>query len=120
MAIERDEFGRFKEGSVPNPNGRPKKGQTITDAVREMLEEVKIIRDKDGKEKEIIPKKVFAERLIKMALDGDMQALKLIWNYLDGMPLQRNLNMQTDVDELSPEEKKEIWKTLKQELGLQQ
>jgi len=49
---ERDKTGKFKPGFSGNPNGRPKKGQILSDILRQMLEEqpqggrfVRIARD---------------------------------------------------------------------------
>jgi hypothetical protein len=71
---------RFKEGQSGNPAGRVPKGYSITETIREMM----------GERPEI--KKALGTKVIDAALKGDMAAIKLIWSYMDGMPIQ-----QTDV-----------------------
>ena len=85
QVIKRDKNGRFVKNAIANPNGRPKKGQTMTDLCREYIEEK--IKDEDGKT--LIIKKAFIKKVFDRAIkDGDTTAMKLIWNYLDGMPKQ--------------------------------
>ena len=76
-----------KGGFVDNPhninrNGRPK-GISITEMVKEALEEIEPKTDKPWKE--LIVKRI----LIKAVNDGDQQMIKAIWNYIDGMPKQK-------------------------------
>lgn len=66
----------FKPGQSGNPNGRPHKEYSITEAFRKML----------GANPET--KKLLVDRILKSALDGDMAAAKMIWQYMDGMPKQ--------------------------------
>jgi len=74
--LVRDENGRVVSG-VLNPNGRPKKGHSITETIRAMMDERPEI------------KRALGTTIIKMALeDKDITAIKMLWNYLDGMPLQ--------------------------------
>lgn len=64
-------MARFKAGQSGNPKGRPKKGQTLTDIIREKVDKVK-----------------FAESVLNKAYEGDVTAQKLILSYLDGNPVQ--------------------------------
>ena len=80
----------FKPGESGNPNGRPKKGESITDLMQETLQ-----RHVDTKEGKVMLKDLFCKKLVEMGLKGDIQALKLIWNYIDGMPVQKNINDDT-------------------------
>jgi hypothetical protein len=68
--------GTFRPGQSGNPKGRPSKGYSITEMMKEML----------GSDPEI--KKSLGERIIALALKGDIAAIKLVWNYMDGMPKQ--------------------------------
>lgn len=77
--VARDEQGRILPGHTGNPNGRPKGTISLTTKIKALLEET----PPDSKE-------TFADlivrRITRMALEGDQTMLKLMWNYLDGMP----------------------------------
>ena len=83
---DRDEKGRFVPGSVANPAGRPKKGQALTDLLRLAAE-----HPIDGKSK--------AERLTDIlwakALDGDMAAIKYLYDRIDGQPIATQEQIST-------------------------
>ena len=66
----------WKPGQSGNPNGRPKKGYSISEAFKRMLEA-------DPEKKEAIVNKI-----LLAALSGDMAAAKMIWQYMDGQPAQ--------------------------------
>jgi hypothetical protein len=74
---------RFKPGIAPNPKGRPSKGYSITETIREMM----------GEKPEI--KKALSTKVLEMALKGDMTAIKLLWSYMDGQP-QQSMDVTTD------------------------
>lgn len=83
----------FTKGD-PNINrkGRPK-GISITEMVRQALEEVE---EKTGKTwKDLIIKRI----LLKATSDGDVQMLKTIWQYIDGMP-QQSTDITTGGDKI--------------------
>lgn len=67
---------QWKPGQSGNPNGRPKKGYSITEWFREMLDSKPEVKDAIGKS------------ILKKALDGDTTAQKMVWQYMDGMPQQ--------------------------------
>lgn len=67
---------KFEPGVSGNPNGRPKKEHSITQTIRDMMDEKPEI------------KKALGAKILEMAMKGDITAIKTIWNYLDGMPLQ--------------------------------
>jgi hypothetical protein len=69
--IIRGDKGRFEKGTVANPNGRPKKGETFTDILRSKADPEDI-----------------ADRLIALAKKGDLAALKYIYDRMDGTPRQ--------------------------------
>lgn len=76
--------GKIKKGEVRNPNGRPKKGETMTDALRMLAG--KTIKDDKGNSvtfKEAISKKLYA-----LAISGDIAAIKYIFDRIDGFPTQ--------------------------------
>lgn len=66
----------FKPGEVNNPNGRPPKEHSITQTIRDMMDEKPEI------------KKALGTKILDMALKGDITAMKTLWNYMDGMPQQ--------------------------------
>lgn len=69
----------FKKGQSGNPKGPPRKEWSLSNAMREYLDEpdpiVKLSR-----------RDVFIESQYLHAIKGDPTAAKHIWNYLDGMP----------------------------------
>ena len=69
---------RWQPGESGNPNGRPKKGHSITETIKAMMDERPEI------------KKALAAKVLQMASEGDITAMKTIWNYLDGMPMQKS------------------------------
>jgi len=95
------------KGQSGNPKGRPEKTESLTELMRVFLA---------NKPKE--SKKTYRELLIQkayqMAMKGDITALKMIWNYLDGMPIQKTKNENLNYEvELTESEKKEIKQALK-------
>lgn len=65
-----------------NRNGRPKKGQTMTD----ILSELGDIQDIELLDEKITKKKALALKIWQLALKGDLAAIKYIYNRIDGMP----------------------------------
>lgn len=61
-----------------NRKGRPLKGHSITETIKAMMDEKPEI------------KKALGAKILQMAMDGDITAMKTIWNYIDGMPLQKS------------------------------
>lgn len=95
----------FQKGFDPrrNLNGRPRGAQSLTTKVRAALERIG--------EGEAEP---YDEKLVKRVLDmaikeGNEQMIKLIWNYLDGMPRQR---VELDADKESLEALTEYFRVM--------
>ena len=59
-----------------NREGRPKKGYSITEAFRSMF-------DTNPETKAVVVQKIYEQ-----AQKGDSTAIKLLWNYMDGLPPQ--------------------------------
>ena len=79
----------WKPGQSGNPKGRPKKGYSITEMMKEMLNSKPKVKDAIGK---VIAKK---------ALQGDMTAVKMLWQYMDSMPQQDITSGGEKLDSLS-------------------
>jgi hypothetical protein len=77
----RDEKGRILPGCTLNPNGRPKKECSLTNMMREHLNNIPKGERKTNKQ-------ILVEKVFKLAVKGDISAIKLMWNYLEGMPKQ--------------------------------
>ena len=61
--------GQWKPGESGNPNGRPKKGEALTDKLREKVDATEL-----------------SEWLIKEAKSGDIQAIKYVFDRIEGKP----------------------------------
>lgn len=92
VEIVRDEHGRLLKGVVLNPNGRPKKGLTLTDIAKDILEETL----PSG----VTRKEALMRKIATLAYDGNETMIKMIWNYVDGMPTQRNELTGADGNEI--------------------
>lgn len=68
--------GTWKQGQSGNPNGRPPKGYSISEMMKEMLDNKPEVKASLGKV------------ILDKALEGDMVAIKTLWQYMDGMPQQ--------------------------------
>lgn len=78
----------FKPGQSGNPKGRPPKGYSITEMMKEML-----ASDPDLK-------KEIGYKIAEKAKRGDMAAMKMLWQYMDGMP-QQNVDLKSGDEPLS-------------------
>jgi hypothetical protein len=77
----RDEKGRFVPGVSGNPAGKPKDAFSITALVKAELEKLA-----PGVDKKTHAQR-FIDTLFRKAIDdGDVQLIKSIWAYIDGMP----------------------------------
>ena len=108
--VERNPDGTIKSGHL-NPYGRPLGAKNFTTKVKEALMLIGQ-RTEDGKE--ISYEEALVKKILKLAIiDGDQQMIKLIWNYLDGMPTYRlEGNISTTNYDLTAEEKEKLDKLL--------
>jgi phage I-like protein len=77
----------FQKGQSGNPKGRPKKGTAMADALRTVLN-----KSKDGKQN----KRALAEKVVEMALSGNTEAIKLVFDRMDGKVPQTNVLQGSD------------------------
>lgn len=68
----------WEKGQSGNPNGRPRRGECMTDVLREELSAIGV----DAVEK----KRALIKKLIAMAENGDVTAMKYIIDRIDGKP----------------------------------
>lgn len=89
------EDGQWKSGQSGNPNGRPRKGNTLN----EILEKdgKRLIDDDDGKRRSRL--KVLSRRLWDLALSKDITAIKYVCDRLGGRPTEQ---IKVTDDEGSP------------------
>lgn len=72
----------WKPGQSGNPKGRPPMGESLTETMRAFLNEVP-----EGQE--LTYKQMFVKKSYQKAYEGDPTFAKLVWNYIDGMPIQK-------------------------------
>lgn len=81
---------KFQKGRSGNPAGRPKKGQALTELLREKLEETP-----GGT---LTRKEKIVEKLIKLAEGGNLLAAKYIFDRIDGRPIESLRVGSGDID----------------------
>lgn len=75
----------WKPGQTGNPNGRPPRGETLTDILRVKLRELKV---KGKGNKPIEAKEALMITLLNIAMAGDLRAIQYIMDRVDGKPVQ--------------------------------
>ena len=91
--IIRDEKGQYVKGHSGNPGGRPK--NTLTTILKERMMEDVLIGDKWLTTADLID-----DQAIQLALDGDMQAIKWIFERVEGRPILMRFDDLIEHDEL--------------------
>jgi hypothetical protein len=76
-----------QKGQVLNPNGRPKKGTALTDLLNEYLDKTKFGENK------ITGKQAVIQKLFQLAMQGDVGALKYLYDRIDG-PIKTELKAE--------------------------
>ena len=82
-----------------NRNGRPKKGESLTDILRELGG----IADVSTEKGKIERRQAIANRLWQMAIAGDLAAIKMIYDRIDGSPRQSVEMTGADGEKLVPD-----------------
>jgi len=97
----RDERGRLLPGNTANPKGRPKGSISVISKIKQILQE--IVKTSDGKERERV--ETLARNIVHMAInEQDKDMIKMIVNYVDGMPTQTiNMGMDENVEKIEIE-----------------
>ena len=110
-----------KNDSRINRRGRPKKGQTMTDILDWALDQKRKIKDDEtGKEKALLLRHMLAEKLISKAIDdGDVAAIKYVFDRLDGKPKEsvELSEKRNDIPD-DPEERRRLMEQIERELAL--
>ena len=86
----RKKDGTFAKGWAGGP-GRPPKDMTISDLLREILDE-----EADGHTR----KKVIMKRVVQKAYEGERWAVEFIANRLEGTPIATVRTQEIDKDEV--------------------
>lgn len=70
----------WKKGQSGNMKGRPREEESLTWLMKEFLKLPSTVEGKTNKQ-------LFIEKAYQKAVkDGDAASIKLIWNYIDGLP----------------------------------
>ena len=78
----------WKPGESGNPAGKPTGTRNFTTLVREALKKLAV--DKDGKELPESYEALLIKRVLNKAISqGDTRMIEILWNYLDGKPMQK-------------------------------
>jgi hypothetical protein len=84
--MERDEKGKWKPGTSGNPKGRPKR-LTLSELVDKLARRQRtVVRINEGGKQSTVTmtkRRALAERLLSMALNGDMRAIEYLGERLD-------------------------------------
>ena len=98
----------FIKGTSGNPNGRPKKEESLTYLMEEYLRKIPKGSKKTRKQQ-------FIEKTVQLAMKGDNTCMKLVYSYLEGQPRQQvelqgvetlpfNINIVKDTPKDSPKD----------------
>ncbi len=89
----------FKPGQSGNPNGRPK-GKSLTTILRDLLERKINVKDPiSGKKTKKTIRDHIGLNLAAKAVKGDLVAIGIVFDRLEGKAVQRNLNADVDPEE---------------------
>lgn len=74
----------WQKGESGNPNGRPRRGKTLTDILKKHARKRDV--EIEGEDKKMSRKEALARALWDMALRGYFPAIKYIYDRIDGKP----------------------------------
>jgi len=105
----------IQQGTILNPNGRPKY-KFIKDIFNVLLnEEVNVTDSSTGQRMNLNRAELMAMSQVKKAVNGDTRAFQAVIDRIEGKPLERVTLTNTYEDQLmalSDEEKSEVYKEL--------
>jgi hypothetical protein len=84
--------GKFQPGTSGNPNGRPKRGESLTDILRMQgdIEDVSLEGEKVSR------KTALGHKMWQLALRGKEATMRYLYDRVDGKPTQE-IKVQSDV-----------------------
>jgi hypothetical protein len=98
---ERNPDGTFPKGKSGNPKGRPK-GKSLTNQLREALREIEA---NTGEQYDVL----LVKRLLDKAISkGDMKAIQMIWERLEGKPTQQHEHSGLNGDPIAMKHEYEV------------
>ena len=105
MMVKRDERGRILSGSVLNPIGKPKGVRHLSTLLLEKLSEA-------SKSGSVAEEDIIIQKVIEMAKKGNMRAIELIWDRMEGKSLQ-TISQISQTEPLTEEQKEKLNKLLR-------
>jgi hypothetical protein len=81
----------FIKGQSGNPHGRPRKGKTLTDLLQKELNQ---------KQGDIPAKVAVVKKLIELASEGDIAAIRYVFDRIEGKCTER---VENTISAMSPE-----------------
>ena len=91
--VIRDKKGQYMKGNTGNPGGRPK--NTLTTILKERMIADVLIGDKWRTTADLI-----VDQAIQLALEGDIRAIKWIFERVEGRPILMRFEENVDHDVL--------------------
>ena len=81
-------MAKFQPGQSGNPKGAPKKGISIRGCLRASMDETVEVPQKDGSTKIVTKGEFLSSKLFQLAASGDLGAIKICLDNVDGPPTQ--------------------------------
>ena len=83
MPFKQGNKNRFKKGQSGNPSGRAK--DELTCVLRKFMDKKQQVK---GKKASKTLKELFVQKVVAMAFDGNQKCIEMIWDRIEGKPLQ--------------------------------
>ena len=96
--IKQKKDTKFKKGQSGNPKGRPKESFSLLTILKRELQQIP--PELKGKERKMYADMLVKKQLYKAIIEGDEQSIKLIWNYVEGVPKG---NLEIEMPEITKE-----------------